>query len=126
MITVQKVRDFLKGLPTEFVGDVTIQTHIDNAYWEIDKEKSNATTQEDIDNTALLHASYNVTLAYMSEAERSLGVIPPTLTEVATGLHTRLEKAMVYIKRGSPTKVGPYVVSDSLWRYRKETVPSDS
>jgi len=119
-VTVEDVRFFLKGLPEDFVGDEVIVKQIDIAEWIGSKEKSDTTSDEDLDNFALLQAAYMTVIAYMQEMDRGLGVIPPNLIALENELRGLKELALGYIQRGEIYSIPLAVAttSDSLWDYR--------
>ena len=119
VVTVQEVRFFLKNLPEDFVSDETIEIQITQATWVVDKEKSAAASDEDLDKVILIRSAFYSTLAYMEEAERSLGMIPPGLAVLANALKTETDMAMKYIQRGEVYSIPLAVatLSDSAWDY---------
>lgn len=119
-ITVEDVRFFLKGLPEDFVGDEVIVKQIDIAEWIASKEKSDTTSDEDLDNFSLLQAAYMTVISYMQEMDRGLGVIPPNLIALENELRGLKELALGYIQRGEIYSIPLAVAttSDSLWDYR--------
>lgn len=108
---------FLKNLPIDFVSDETIDIQIEQAAWMVDKEKSDAASDEDLDKVVLIQSAFYCTLAYMEEAERALGVIPPGLAVLANALQKQAEIAIQYIKRGAVYSIPLAVagVSESIW-----------
>ena len=114
-VTIDDVRKFLNNLPEEFVGPDAIEIQLTFAEWIVEKERSSSASVTDIYMTVLVHAGCFVTLAYMEEAERALGVIPPNLEELARNLEIILEKALGYIKRGAPVTLKYYTTSASVW-----------
>lgn len=118
-VTVEQVRFFLKNLPEDFVSDETIEIQIEQATWVVGKEKSIAAEQDDLDKVILVRSAFYTTLAYMEEAERSLGMIPPGLAVLANSLRTESEMAMQYIKRGAVYSIPLAVatISESIWDY---------
>lgn len=119
-VTVEDVRFFLKNLPEDFVSDETILLQIDMAIWVVDKEKSSHATDDDIDKAVLVYAGYYTTLAYLEEAERAMGVVPPGLAALVNELHKLLEKALEYIRRGDVYQIPLALanLTDSGWDYR--------
>ena len=117
VVTVEQVRFFLKNLPEDFVSDETIDIQIEQAAWMVDKEKSAAASDDDLDKVVLIQSAFYCTLAYMEEAERALGVIPPGLAVLANALQKQAEIAMEYIKRGAVYSIPLAVagVSESIW-----------
>lgn len=120
-VIVEDIRLFLKNLPEDFVSDETIELQIDLSSWEVEKEKSSEASDEDIDKCVLLLAAYYTTLAYLQEAERALGVVPPGLAALVTELRQRRENALTYIRRGNAISVplSLVTVSASVWDYRE-------
>ncbi len=117
-VTIRDVRYFLKNLPEDFVSDETITIQIDMAEWIVGKEKSAAATADDLYRAELICTAYRVTVAYMEEAERAIGVIPPSLAVLITQLQMDMELALSYIKRGNPVSISVFDISDSIWDYR--------
>ena len=117
VVTVEQVRFFLKNLPEDFVSDETVDIQIEQAAWMVDKEKSDAASDEDLDKVVLIQSAFYCTLAYMEEAERALGVIPPGLAVLANALQKQAEIAIEYIKRGAVYSIPLAVagVSESIW-----------
>ena len=118
-VTVEDVRFFLKNLPEDFVSDETIELQIDLSSWEVDKEKSSQSSDEDLDKCVLLKSAYYTTLAYLQEAERALGVVPPGLAALVAELKQRTEQAVTYIQRGNVFSISLSIagLSDSMWSY---------
>ena len=102
------------------MSDETIEIQITQATWVVDKEKSVAASDEDLDKVVLVRSAFYATLAYMEEAERSLGMIPPGLAILANSLKNESEMAIEYIKRGTIYSIPLSVVtlSESIWDYR--------
>lgn len=119
-VTIDEVRSFLNNLPVEFVGPDAIQEQIDFAEWIVDNEKSSEASDEDIDMCVKIRAGFFVTLAYMEEAERALGVVPPNLESLARNLEKSMLAAMEYVKRGDPVTLKYYDKSESAWDYRAD------
>ena len=119
-VTVEDVRFFLKGLPVDFVGDEVIIKQIDIAEWIANKEKSDTTSDEDLDNFSLLQAAYMTVIAYMQEMDRGLGVIPPNLIALENELRGLKELALGYIQRGEIYSIPLAIatLSESAWDYR--------
>jgi len=125
VVTVEEVRTFLKNLPRSFVEDDTIDLQIKQAEWLAAKEKSSHASTEDIDKVVLARSAYFTTLAYMEEAERSLGVVPPGLQALVSELRTEMLQAMEYLKRGDHVSIPLTVstISSSIWDYRRVDNP---
>lgn len=121
-VTIDDVRKFMKNLPEEFVGPDSIEMQIDFAEWICDKEASAAATAKDRKMFVIVHAAYYTTLAYMEEAERALGVIPPNLESLARNLENMMVLALGYIRRGDPVTLKFYGVSESVWDYRNSDI----
>ena len=121
VVTVEQVRFFLKNLPVDFISDETIDIQIVQATWVVDKEKSAAASQDDLDKVILVRSAFYTTLAYMEEAERSLGMIPPGLAVLANALKNEAEMAMGYIRRGVIYSIPLSVatLSESIWDYAR-------
>jgi len=119
MVTVEDLRFFLKNMPEDFVSDETIELQIDLAEWFVDKHKSAEASNEDIDKTILVRSAYFVTLAYMQEAERALGVIPPGLGALVRELEKLQEEALQIVARGNIFSISLSLagLSDSMWDY---------
>lgn len=130
-VTVEDVRFFLKNLPEDFVSDETVEIQIDLSSWEISKEAGSGASAEDIDKCVLLRSAYYTTLAYLQEAERALGVVPPGLAALVAELKQRMENCLkILIKISAyPEDISVYPISvslatltDSMWDYRSANV----
>jgi hypothetical protein len=108
-VSVLDVQLFLKELPEEFVPTTTIAKQLEIANWKVNADKSSAATATDVDNAVLIMAAYFSTLAYMAEAERSLGVIPASIEVIASELKDQMAEALKLVKRGA----GAGVVQES-------------
>ena len=102
MVTVSDVRTFLKDLPEEIVSDATIQEQINVATHLVENEKSAYASDQAVEYAILLSAAHLTAIAYASELERSLGVIPPQLNTLVNALEEMKEKALEIVRRGLP------------------------
>ena len=121
VITVSDVRQFMKDLPSDFVSDNTITKQIEFATWAVSKTKSDAATTEDVDKTVLICSAYYSTLAYMEEAERALGIIPPGMAVLVNELRIQKNMALEIVKRGAVYSIPLSIarMSTSMWSYTR-------
>ena len=119
VVTVEDLRFFLKNMPEDFVSDETIEMQIDLAEWFISHEKSSQADDESLDKATLIRAAYFTTLAYMQEAERALGIVPPSLAALVSELKNLQLAAIEIIKRGNIYSIplSLATLSGSAWDY---------
>jgi len=121
-VTVSDVREFLKDLPSDFVSDAAIQKQIDLAEFIVNRENAGYATPTGLDQAILVCAAYYTAVAYASEVERSLNVLPPSLISWLEILKNMHDKILEYIRAGVPPKPVAivkqiYVLSESLGDY---------
>jgi len=102
MVTVSDVRQFLKDLPIDFVSDEAIQKQIELAQFIVSHENGGYATSDEIEKATLVAAAYYTALAYASEVERSLNVLPPSLINWLDLLKQAYERVLEYIRSGVP------------------------
>jgi len=115
MITVSDVRKYLNDIPEEHISDDTIRLQIRIAEAIIENEKSSTATQQLIDNAILAKAGELTYIAYTTEMERSLGVLPPAVATHIEDLRKISDLFLSYVKRGTHMKVTAFDLSSSIW-----------
>lgn len=114
MVTISDVRDFLNNLSPGRVTDATIQKQIELADAKIAQEKSLGAMASTVTQATLVFASYLTYLAYVTEYERSAGVVPGFMVGHLQTLKELSDSFLNYIRKGAPVFTPPVAQPSSL------------
>jgi len=116
MVTVDDVRNYLNNLSDEQVTDDVIRTQIKLAETIIEQEKAANVPQQVIENAILAKAGELTYIAYTTQMERSLGVLPPVVASHLQDLRRIADLFLTYVRRGSPSlPITAFDLSASIW-----------
>jgi len=115
MVTVEDVRSYLNNLSSEHVSDDTIRIQIRLAENIVHNEKAASATQEQIEDAILAKAGELTYIAFCTEMERALGVLPPVVATHVENLRRISDLMLSYVKRGTVSPVTAWELSESLW-----------
>jgi len=116
MVTVEDVRRYLNDLSSEQVSDEVIRTQIKIAETIVEQEKAANVPQQVIENAILAKAGELTYIAYTTEMERSLGVLPPVVASHLQDLRRIADLFLSYVRRGSPAlPITAFDLSASIW-----------
>lgn len=106
--TIQEVRDYLAGMEDDRVTDAAIQLQIVVSVTEVDQDKSGTATEDLVARAYLAVAGYQTYLAYASEFERTMGMVPGPILNHLSLLKAKAEQFLGYVKRGAGKEaIGP-------------------
>jgi len=116
MVSVDDVRNYLNNLSDEQVTDDVIRTQIKLAETIVEQEKAANVPQQVIENAILAKAGELTYIAYTTQMERSLGVLPPVVASHLQDLRRIADLFLTYVRRGSPSlPITAYALSSSIW-----------
>lgn len=113
-VTVKEVRDFLNNLSEQRVPPETVAKQIEVATEKITNESASAVTATTKNTAILVYASYLTYFAYVTEYERSAGVVPGFMVGHLELLRQLAEGFLRYAGKGSPTFLPEVAVTESL------------
>lgn len=106
--TIQEVRDYLAGMDDDRVTNPAVQMQIVMSATEVDQEKSASVSEALVARAYLATAGYQTYLAYASEFERTMGMIPGPILNHLGLLKAKADQFMAYVKRGAGQEaIGP-------------------
>jgi len=106
--TVQEVRDYLGGMDDDRVTDPAVQMQIVMSATEVDQEKSSTASENLVARAYLATAGYQTYLAYATEFERTVGIVPGPILNHLGLLKNKADLFMSYVRRGiGQAAVGP-------------------
>lgn len=106
--SVTEVRNYLAGMEDDRVSDVAIEQQILASAIEVDQEASSSASELLIASAYLATSGYQTYLAYASEFERTMGMVPGPILNHLGLLKAKAEQFMAYVKRGAgQTAIGP-------------------
>jgi len=116
MVSVQDVRDFLKEITTQFVGDPTVRKQITMAEVLVNQEKGANITEEVLEQAILAKAAHLTYLAYATYIERSTGRVPEPMLLHLGELKDLAETMLGYARRGAVVKVTVADLAKGIWK----------
>ncbi|RLG45128.1 MAG: hypothetical protein DRN81_02690 [Thermoproteota archaeon] len=116
MVTVEEVRHYLNDISSEQISDEVIRTQIRIAEAIIENVRSEKATQQLIEEAVLAKAGELTYIAYTTEMERGLGVLPPAVATHIEDLKRIANMFIEFVKRGAPAvPVTAFTLSGTLW-----------
>ena len=108
--TIQEVRDYLAGMDDDRVTDAAVQIQIVVSVTEVEQEASASASEAILARAYLAVSGYQTYLAYATEFERTMGMVPGPILNHLGLLKAKAEQFMGYVRRGSgPMGAGPVV-----------------
>jgi len=114
MVTISDVRDFLNNLSPGRVADNTVQKQIEVATVKINAKKASGLSESTVNTAILVYASYLTYLAYVTEYERTAGVVPGFMVGHLQVLEKLANEFLTYTQQGSPVFTSAVAQPDSL------------
>ena len=113
-VLTKDVRDFLNNLSEQRVGPDVIAKQIVIATEKVTNESSSAVTATTKNTAILVYASYLTYMAYVTEYERSAGVVPGFMVGHLELLRQLTEDFLRYTRKGSPVFQPEVATTESL------------
>lgn len=106
--SVVEVRIYLAGMEDDRVSDVAIEQQVLASTIEVDQEKSSSASELLIAGAYLAVSGYQTYLAYATEFERTMGMVPGPILNHLGLLKAKADQFMGYVKRGvGQIAIGP-------------------
>lgn len=118
--TIQEIRYALGGMSDDRVIDEAVVIAIMDGMQAVDNEKSASAEQRDIARAYVSCSAYHTYLAYVSEFERTAGMVPGPIMNHLRDLERKCKDQIKFVQRGGgPAKKGPTIATG------KTEVPED-
>ena len=113
-VTITDVREFLNNLSVGRVSDKAIQQQIEVAETDLNNKKASNVAANTLEKAILVYASYLTYLAYVTEYERSAGVVPGFMVGHLQTLKQLSDSFTNYVQQGSPVPTAAVAQPSSL------------
>jgi len=113
-VSISDVRGFLNNLSVGRVADNTVQKQIEVATAKLNINKASGVTTDTLDKAILVYSSYLTYLAYVTEYERSAGVVPGFMVGHLQTLKELSDSFLNCVQKGAPAPTAAIAQPSSL------------
>jgi len=113
-VSISDVRGFLNNLSVGRVADNTVQKQIEVATAKLNIDKASGVTADTLDKAILVYSSYLTYLAYVTEYERSAGVVPGFMVGHLQTLKELSDSFLNCVQKGAPAPTAAVAQPSSL------------